>query len=182
MTAVEPDPRRPLGWTSTSGGHRTAWLQTLAALGSALAFVWQRLMFDRVLGVPSPFLSLVCWGLFALSLLLHLRSGDAARRALACFTLAAAADYVWHLGPPWLGPGPELEELRWRLASWLSTTHLGLPTHALLAAVGVLAWAWLCTQSTKPRFVALASGVIVLLFGATTVLGYATGSPWPFGV
>jgi hypothetical protein len=182
MTADEAKPWRLLAQTSTAGARAVAWVQTLAALGSALAFVWQRLMFDRVLGVPPPLLAWVFWLLFTLSLLLHLRFGEGAERALACLSLAAAADYLWILGLPELGPGPELEELRWRLASWLSTLYWGLPTHALLAAAGVLAWAWLCTQSTQRPFVALASGAVVLLFGATTVLGYATGSPWPFGV
>lgn len=157
------------------------WLQTATALGSALAAVWQRLLFEGTVALPPPVLVATFWALLLLSLALHQLSGASERRALAWLTLAAAADYLWNMGLPRFGIGPEAEEYRWRLAGFLSTSHFGLPSHALLAAAGILAWTWLCTRSTPIRFVGLGSSIVFLLFGATTVLGYATGSPWPFG-
>jgi hypothetical protein len=158
------------------------WLQLAAAFASALGVVWQRLFFSGVVGLPPPILAATLWLLLLAALALHHASGQSERRLLAWLTLAAATDYLWHMGLPAFGPGPGPEEVRWQLAGFLSTSWYGLPIHALLAATGLLAWAWLSARLDRARLVARGTGIVILLFGATTVLGYATGSPWPFGV
>jgi hypothetical protein len=158
------------------------WFQLGAGCISAISAVWQRLLFDRLLPVPPLVLALSFWILLASSLALHHVSAVPARRAAAWLTLAALLWHVGFVGLPTFDSGVGLEEYRWKLAGFLGASWYGVPYNALLIAAGVLTWSWLCTQSAKLPGLGLCAGVVVLLFGATTVLGYATGSPWPFGV
>lgn len=156
-------------------------MEGLGAVSLAGGAVWQRLTFDRMLDVPPPLLSFgawVCvWGFFGI----HLARGDAARRGAAALASLASAIHLWVMGWPGVGPGIDIEVYRFALARHLSTTWHGLPLQALVAMTGILACAFLCLQSTQSRVARAALATLVVLFGATTVLGYATGSPWPFG-
>ena len=159
-----------------------SWLLLTASVLGAVGAIWQRLLFERLLPLPGRALVAVFWLLFLISLAVHHASGVAPRRAAAWLVLIAALGHLWFVGWPTFVQGVELEEYRWRLAGYLSTAYYGLPLNALLTMAGVLAWSWLSTQTVKLPVLARVAAVVALLFGATTVLGYATGSAWPFGV
>jgi len=182
-----PSPRRPLAMRLFAlrppAAHAALdWLKVLGALVSVLGALWQRLLFDVVLGLPPPPLALLFWLVLGSFLAAHAYRGDPAERGAALLVFLAAAQHLLAVGPPTLGPSPEVEQYRFGLAGFLSSTWHGLPVHALVAATGVLAWAWLSAQSIRLRPLGSIAGAAILAFGATTVLGYATGSPWPFGV
>lgn len=172
---------KPWRWPPSPRAAAEA-IQTLGALASAGVVIWQRLTLERVLDVPPPTLALVAWISIVAFVVTHLLAKVPARSMAASVVLFAAVHYAWTLGPPKFAFAPDLEEYRFRMAGYLSSTWHGLPLTALLAATATLGWAWLCTQSLRWRTLAVGVGTIVLLFGATTVLGYATGSPWPLGV
>lgn len=132
--------------------------------------------------MPARGLVALFWLLILTALAIHHASGVAARRAAAWLVLCAALAHVWFVGWPTFVQNAPLEEYRWRLAGYLSTAYFGLPPNALLTMAGVLAWTWLSTTTGKWPILARAMAALALLFGATTVLGYATGSAWPFGV
>jgi len=159
-----------------------SWLLLTASIAGAVGAIWQRLLFERLLPLPGRALVAVFWLLLLVSLAIHHASGAAPKRAAAWLVLIAALVHLWFVGWPTFVQGVELEEYRWRLAGHLSTAYYGLPFNALLTMAGVLAWAWLSTQTVKLPVLARVAAVLALLFGATTVLGYATGSAWPFGV
>lgn len=145
------------------------------------AAVWQRLTFERWLDVPPPWLALFAWLVAFGFFTAHLLSADAARRGAAIIGSTASLLELAALGWPSWQPPTELEAYRFALARHLSTTWHGLPVPALVSMMGVLACAFLCTQSLQRRAIGAGAAAILVLFGATTVLGYATGSPWPFG-
>jgi len=167
---------RPLRSAVAPGVH------ALGASASVLVTAWQRLIFERWVDVPPPAVQVVSLLAVCAFLVSHLWSAEPARKAASALVLLAGIHQLWMLRLwPW-APRLELEAYRFRVARELSFTWHGIPTTALLALAGVLALSWLSAASVRPRPLALATGGAVLLFGATTILGYATGSPWPFGV
>lgn len=156
-------------------------VEMLGSLAVVATAVWQRLTFERWLDAPPPLLSLCAWIAICAFLGVHLAQGDSARRGAAIFGSLASALHLWAMGFPDLQAKVDVEMYRFALARYLSTTWHGFPLPALVTMTGVLSCAFLCMQSAKVRVVQVGLTAIVLIFGATTVLGYATGSPWPFG-
>lgn len=157
------------------------WVATLTSVASAAAAIWHQGLSIGALPLPPWPLVWVFWLLVGLGGALTWPTADAAGRALLVVFGVGALVYLGMVGWPSLSAELRLAEWRWLLVTRLGGTVLGLPLPALGAMLVVTAWAgWTLTAPSHPH-VGRATAALVLLFGASSVLCYATGSPWPFG-
>ncbi len=157
------------------------WLRKAAAASNFLSSAYLLWYFVATPRWLVPGLGLISWSFLLWGLIWLLRKGNGPDRLIASVLALAAICYLAIVGAPGLVGTMSAMEYRSLLAAELGRTVGGFPVYGSLAMLGALAWGHLTVRLVGRGPQAALIGSLVALFGLSTILGYATGSPLPWG-